>query len=112
MVDDPRPDAGRAGLIERDGGETAGLETFFLTGGFAVGAGEAYRALVAQAASEHAWSFGVDWNEAIVLAAPGEEPGLVGAGFYALAALNQDVGAALNAQIAAVAAIAAAQGVL
>jgi predicted NBD/HSP70 family sugar kinase len=71
----------------------AGLERFFLTGGFAVGAGEAYRALVAQAAGEHAWSFGVDWQSAITLAAPDEEPGLIGAGFYALAALAREADA-------------------
>ena len=63
----------------------AGLELFFLTGGFAVNAGEAFRAKVAAAAETYAWRTGQDWDAAVRLAAPGEEPGLLGAAAYAVA---------------------------
>ncbi|MBS0411574.1 MAG: ROK family protein [Proteobacteria bacterium] len=63
----------------------AGLELFFLTGGFAVAAGEPFRAKVAAAAETYAWRTGQDWDAAVRLAEPGEEPGLLGAGAYALA---------------------------
>jgi glucokinase len=62
----------------------AGLELFFLTGGFAVAAGEPFRALTAAAAARHAWDMGQDWDQMVRLAAEGEEPGLLGTGFYAL----------------------------
>ena len=62
----------------------AGLELFFLTGGFAVAAGEPFRALTAVAAARHAWSIGPDWDSMLRLAAPDEEPGLIGAGFRVL----------------------------
>jgi hypothetical protein len=58
---------------------------FFLTGGFAVGAGEPYRRRLAAAARAHGWGPDIDWDAMVRLAAPGEEPGLIGAGFYALA---------------------------
>ena len=61
----------------------AGLELFILTGGFAVAAGEGFRARVAAAAETYAWRTGQDWDAAVRLAEPGEEPGLLGAGAYA-----------------------------
>jgi predicted NBD/HSP70 family sugar kinase len=62
----------------------AGLELFFLTGGFALAAGEAFRAKVAAAAETYSWhGAGQDWNAAVRLAAAGEEPGLLGAAAYA-----------------------------
>lgn len=66
-------------------GLAAGLELFFLTGGFAVAAGEPFRAQVAAAAESYAWRTGQDWNDGVRLAAAGEEPGLLGAGCFALA---------------------------
>jgi predicted NBD/HSP70 family sugar kinase len=66
-------------------GLAAGLELFFLTGGFAVAAGEAFRVQVAAAAETYAWRTGQDWNAGVRLAAPDEEPGLLGAGAYAVA---------------------------
>ncbi len=62
----------------------AGVELFFLTGGFAVASGERFRAMTAQAAAEHAWPMGTDWDDMVRLAAADEEPGLLGAGFLAL----------------------------
>jgi glucokinase len=62
-------------------GLAAGLETFILTGGFAMAAGEPYRRLAAEAAAAHAWDQGAPLD--IRLAAPDEEPGLLGAGHYA-----------------------------
>jgi predicted NBD/HSP70 family sugar kinase len=62
----------------------AGLELFFLTGGFAVAAGEAFRAMTARAAAEHAWATGPDWDGIVRLADADEEPGLLGAGHLAL----------------------------
>lgn len=64
-------------------GLAAGIEAFFLTGGFAVAAGEPYRARVEAAARASAWDQGEPF--AVHLASPGEEPGLLGAGFYGLA---------------------------
>ncbi|MGA0601836.1 ROK family protein [Caulobacter sp. KR2-114] len=66
-------------------GLAAGLEVFFLTGGFAVAAGEPFRAQVAAAAETYAWRTGQDWNEGVRLAAADEEPGLLGAGWFARA---------------------------
>lgn len=63
----------------------AGLELFFLTGGFAVAAGEPFRAKVAAAAETYAWRTGQDWDAAVRLAERDEEPGLLGAAAYALA---------------------------
>lgn len=62
----------------------AGLELFFLTGGFAIAAGEPFRALTAKAAATYAWAMGPDWDQIVRLADPAEEPGLIGAGYYAL----------------------------
>ena len=67
----------------------AGLDLFFLTGGFAVGAGEAFRRRVCIAAGEHAWGMDQDWGAMVRLAEAGEEPGLDGAGFYALAHIRR-----------------------
>jgi len=64
-------------------GLAAGLETFHLTGGFALAAGEPYCRLAADAAQGHAWDQGAPFD--LRLAAAEEEPGLLGAGFYALA---------------------------
>lgn len=66
-------------------GLAAGLELFFLTGGFAVAAGEPFRAQVAAAAETYAWRTGQDWNDGVRTAAAGEEPGLLGAGWFARA---------------------------
>ncbi len=48
-------------------------------------AGEAFRTKVAAAAETYAWRTGQDWDAAVRLAAPGEEPGLLGAAAYAMA---------------------------
>ena len=69
----------------------AGLDLFFLTGGFAVGAGEAYRRRVAAAAAGHAWAMDQDWDAMIRLAGADEEPGLDGAGFYGLAHIGRTI---------------------
>ena len=66
-------------------GLAAGLELFFLTGGFAVAAGEPFRAQVAAAAEAYAWRTGQDWNDGVRIAEKGEEPGLLGAGWFTLA---------------------------
>lgn len=56
-----------------------GVERFLLTGGFAIAAGEPFRRAVARGGAGHAWDLGLDWDEAVRLAAIGPDPGLTGA---------------------------------
>jgi predicted NBD/HSP70 family sugar kinase len=64
---------------------SVGVERFVLVGGFAIALGGRYREQVAAAASRSAWDLGLDWDRAVELGQPGDEAGLLGAGYFAAA---------------------------
>lgn len=59
-----------------------GVERFVLMGGFALAAGERYRAAVAGAARECGWEVGADWDAMVELGEPDDDAGLVGLGRF------------------------------
>lgn len=59
-----------------------GVERFVLMGGFALAAGEPYRAAVARAARRSGWDIGADWDAMVELGEPDDDAGLVGLGRF------------------------------
>jgi predicted NBD/HSP70 family sugar kinase len=56
-----------------------GVEDILLVGGFALAAGEPFRAAVAEGAAASCWDLGLDWDQAVRLGRPDDDHGLVGA---------------------------------